>query len=460
MFGFMRRILGGAPCLPAPSTPGVPKARLDSATTVQHVAAEEPQDFVRRQTLLDRSEHIAGYSFSLVAKLQDRLSSRSATTRLAFDAALLTRLTLNGGASLLGQRLAFVKLAAESLNNPLLANLPAQNTVLLLELTQSNADWQWLAEHAADLQARGFLIGLHAQDASVLNCPLVSRADFLEVDVSGFDGLTLRELVAGSRKPIRPGPRPLRMIAGNLKSHDEFLFSQKCGFDYFHGPFVASQRTPRSATSGGINRMVVLPILNMVRADADFAMIAGQLKNEPTLSYKLLRYLNSPAMGLQIKIESLTEALALIGREKFYRWMSLLLFDFTNPSYQDRMLSERALTRGRTLELLAGQGQIPDCPELLFLTGLFSLLDTTLGLPMPELLAKAALPEPVSAALLGRAGALADALQLVALGDADGIAEAPRQALALQACGIDDAAYSVAATQALVWAHAALGSAE
>jgi EAL and modified HD-GYP domain-containing signal transduction protein len=282
----------------------------------------------------------------------------------------------------------------------------------------------------------------------------------LQVDVAGFDGLALRELVAGLRTAVRSRPSRMRLVARNLQSHDEFLFSAKCGFDYFHGPFMGSKGVQRAPVSGGINRMVVLPILNMVRADADFASIAEQLRSEPTLTYKLLRYLNSPAMGLQMKIESLTEALVLIGREKFYRWMSLLLFDFTNPSYQERMLAERALTRGRTLELLAGKGLIPNTPDLLFLTGLFSLLDLALGLPMPELLGKAALPEPVSSALLGQAGALADALQLVTLGEANAEPDPQGQAQALLACGIDDGAYTTAATQALVWAHAALGHAE
>jgi EAL and modified HD-GYP domain-containing signal transduction protein len=460
MFEFLRRIGGGAARAPAPQEARADAPEVGPFAPVPPAAAMPQQDFVRRETLLERSGQIAGYAFCLVLPLQDRLSRRGATARSAYDAALLTRLTLGGGASLLGQRLAFVSLAADSVNNPVLARVPAQNTVLMLDGIPADTDWQWLAAQASRLQAMGFFMGLQVQDASALDCPLLAELDFVQIDVAGLDGLGLRELVTGLRKHRSTARPRLRLVAHNLQSHDEFLFAQKCGFDYFHGPFVASQPGPRPAPSGGINRLVVLPILNMVRSDADFARIADQLKNEPTLSYKLLRYLNSPAMGLQVKIESLTEALSLVGRDKFYRWMSLLLFDFTNPSYQDRMLSERALTRGRTLELLAGQGRIPASPELLFLTGLFSLLDQTLGLPMADLLSKAALPEPVSQALLGQPGEIFDALQLVALGEADAALEAERQAQALWRCGIDDGAFAVAATQALVWAHDALGDAE
>jgi EAL and modified HD-GYP domain-containing signal transduction protein len=165
-------------------------------------------------------------------------------------------------------------------------------------------------------------------------------------------------------------------------------------------------------------------------------------------------------MGLQQPIDSLTQALVLIGREKFYRWLSLLLFDFANPTYRERALAERALARGRTLELLAGKGRIPKAPDHLFLIGLFSLLDVALGLPLQELLVKATLPDAVRDALLGKPGTHADALALAILGEADAAALPEQMAQALARCEIADAAYTAAAAEALVWASQALGDTE
>jgi EAL and modified HD-GYP domain-containing signal transduction protein len=206
--------------------------------------------------------------------------------------------------------------------------------------------------------------------------------------------------------------------------------------------------------------MVVLPILNMVSADDSFTAIANALRNEPVLTYKLLRHLKSPAMGLQVQIDNLTQALVVIGRAQFYRWMSLLLFDFTNPSYRERALSERALTRGRTTELLAGRGRIPNKPDPLFLAGLFSLLDQVLNLPLDELLEKTVLPEELVDALLYLRGPLGNALTLAILGDADRAPDPARMASTLLACGIDYDGLSVTAAQALIWAHTALGETE
>jgi EAL and modified HD-GYP domain-containing signal transduction protein len=155
-------------------------------------------------------------------------------------------------------------------------------------------------------------------------------------------------------------------------------------------------------------------------------------------------------VGLQKPVDNLTEALVLLGRDKFYRWTSLLLFDFEKPGYQESLLSERALTRGRTLELLAGKGRIPKLPEQLFLIGLFSLLDQALGRPMRELVEKAALPDRVRDALLGLPGRCTDALTLVSL-EADADTPADRLEQALNACGIDDETYASTVIDALVW---------
>ena len=467
MLGFLSRLWAKTPAVPPQSLASMAVGAVATAPArtaiAQPVAQPEDsgRDFVRRESLLERGERIAGYRFSLRATLQSRIARGEGVARRAYDAALLTRMALQGDSALLGQRLAFIGIAADALHDPHIDALPKPHTVLMLEPGTQAPRLEGTQARLAQLRQQGLLLGLCVQDAASLAGPLAQGMDFFEIDVSAFNGLELRELVAQlhARPSARAGQHAL-LVARGVPSHDDFLFCQKCGFDFFHGPFVSSGQGQKLPISGGINRMVVLPILNMVRADASFAAIAEQLKNEPTLSNKLLRYLNSPAMGLQMRVESLTDALVLIGREKFYRWMSLLLFDFTNPSYRERMLAERALARGRTLELLAGQGHIPPSRDALFLTGLFSLLDQTLDLPMAELLQKAALPEAVSAALLGQSGALADALHLVTLGESDAETDAASMAQALAQCGVDDRAFSAAATAALVWAHQALGSSE
>ena len=424
----------------------------------QSPSQKQPNSFVRREALLDRTQKLAGYEFSLLTTLQARQQRRSGVAKRAYDAALLTRLALPGMASLLGDRLAFVTLSADSVGNPQIDHLPARNTVLILEVGPDVTDWEGIAARLAELKQKGFFSGVRIHDAADAACPLIDGLDFIQIDVTSFDGIDLQSLAGRLKKKPAAGSSVPRLVARDVQSHDDFQFCGKCGFDFFQGPFITSGAVER-ATTGGVNRLAVLPILNMVRSDKDFDLIADQLRNEPTLTYKLLRYLNSPAMGLMQPIDSLKQALVILGREKFYRWISLLLFDFSTPTYRERSLAERALVRGRTLELLAGKGRVPNARDHLFLIGLFSLLDVSLGRPLSELLEKATLPDAVRDALLGKPGAHADALALAALGEADAATLPEQMAQALQRCGISDADYTPAAAEALVWANQALGDA-
>jgi c-di-GMP phosphodiesterase len=453
---FLRSLFGLGTKSPA-VTGGVPADRLRNpddfaqpdSNALRTNADGTHHSFVRRDAILNRAEQVAGYKFSLVTRLKARMIRRGGIAARAYDVALLTRLELHRAASLLGNRLALIRLSIESLDNQAIDRLPQDNTVLIFDLPGQTNDWEALATGLARLKEKGYRVGIRVADIADAECPLIATVEFVLIDVTQFNGLDLRTLTRKLKVARTEGGAAPRLVASDVQSDDDYQFCHKCGFDLFQGPFVASSANLRP-TRNTINRVAALSILNMLRTEQSYGAIASELKNEPTLSYKLLRYLNSAAVGLQKKVDSLTEALVLLGRDKFYRWTSLLLFDFEKPGYQEHLLSERALTRGRTLELLAGKGKVPQLPEQLFLIGLFSLLDRALGQPLPELIEKAALPDVVRDALLGHPGPCTDALALVTL-DADANTPAERLEQALNACGIDDETYAPIAVEALVW---------
>jgi EAL and modified HD-GYP domain-containing signal transduction protein len=424
-------------------------ARLNTQLPLKDASGQH--SFVRREAVLNRAERVAGYEFTLMTRLRTRMTRRGGTATRAYDAALLARLAMHDVPSLLGSRLAFVSLSIDSLDNETIDRLPKENTVLTFEMTSHSNDWNALGREFARLKEKGFCHGVHIFDAADTECPLLAESEFIQIDVTAFDGLDLRALTRRLKHLRTDGKPAPRLIAREVQSDDDYQLCFKSGFDLFQGPFVSSRDSLRP-THNTINRMTVLPILSMLRSDRNYSEIANQLKNEPTLSYKLLRYLNSAAIATHPHIDNLTQALVLLGRDKFYRWTSLLLFDIENPGYLEHLLSERALTRGRSLELLAGMGRIPRLPDQLFLIGLFSLLDRVLDRPLPELVVKAALPDVVRDALLGLPGPCTDALALVVLAEADTRTHPDLLARALDVCGVSDHDFSPIAAAALVWA--------
>jgi EAL and modified HD-GYP domain-containing signal transduction protein len=150
------------------------------------------------------------------------------------------------------------------------------------------------------------------------------------------------------------------------------------------------------------------------------------------------------------KVDEISQALQIMGRDRFYRWLSLLLFDFNQPGYQERVMNEQALTRARFMEMLAGQGNAPASTDQLFMTGLFSLLDVMMDRPLLEVLKQVALPEDVAAALKGEAGAMHDALLLTISAES---ADPQAIASAAEKCGLDATIITGIMIDALAWSQ-------
>jgi EAL and modified HD-GYP domain-containing signal transduction protein len=447
MLNALRKLFAEKPADPPP-------AATEAAPQAPAATAVRSHSFVCRLPLIDGEERIAGYQFGLPERLQARLQGGAGfeVQRRAYDDALLHNLAALGAEGLLGSRLAFVRLATSaSLDNPLIGRLPAANTVLMLPPPAMAAEVQAMGHRLGELHrhqlAHGWLFE-RSPEESMLPA-LAATADYAELAAGRFDGLEINTLLRGLAAAKPAGQAPMRFIAAGLASYDEYHLCAKGGFSYFAGPFV-SNRDDWHPPKSDINRFHVIDLLNQVRAGAEFGVIARHLQQDPVLSFRMLRYLNSPAIGLLTPVNTLEKALIVLGRERFARWLSLFLFDIKSPGYRERLLTEQALARARFLESLAGHGRLPAQPHSLFMLGLFSLLDLLMGQSMPDLLRQARLPEPIQAALLGEAGACRDALDL-AMATEGSAADAIETAAGR--CGLDALEVSCTSIRALKWAH-------
>ncbi len=450
MAGFFKRLMGKD----GPDTaPAEPVAESVPATPADGGKDAPAPSFVCREPLLDRKEGIAGYQFSMPEEVELRLQTDFEFLPRIYDDAVLRNLTALGDDALLGPRLAFVRLAPDSLDNPRIRKLPTTNTVLMLAPVRKEPLAEALQPQLAALRQAGYALGWLLRQPQVAQFPrlpeLAAAADYVQIDATGFTGMDLKEMLK-SIAALRPAGLPkLRLIAGGLNSFDEFNLYFRAGLDLFLGRFV-TQRENWHPPASNINRVRVFTLLNLLRSDTEVGAIAEELKLDPVLAFKLLRYINSPLMGLMSPVTGLDKALILLGREKFYRWLSLMLFDFRSPGYKERVLTEQALSRAAFLERLAGQGTVPAQADWLFILGLFSNLDLLMGQAMADLLLQAKLPAPVHDALLGEAGPFSDALQLALVAEGQSPTELQRHAAR---CGLHALPVSQCTMQVLAWAH-------
>ena len=456
MFDGIRRLMGNAPAESA-SQEAFQKlnavAPLKTAPKDTAATGHEASSFVCREAILDRNERIAGYEFALGRELQSRMLEKSALIRRVYDDAMLRNLAPLGVSSLLGNRFAIIRLSISSLKNPLLQSFANLNSVIMITPgTIGESDLPELRENLQHLEELGIKHGWTIDKPRPDLAEFLHKADLIEIESTALDGIQLKTMASEFR--ARKGKQ--KLIASELQTSDDFNLCFHSGFDYFMGPFVSSRENWHPAKSE-INRLRVFEALNMLRSGEEFDAIADCLRTDPILTFKLLRYINSPGIGLQQKINEISQALLLMGRDRFYRWLSLLLFDFSQTGFHELVLNEQALTRARFMESLAGKGGVPALADQLFITGLFSLLDVMMDRPLLDVLKQVSLPDAVSAALKGEAGAMRDALLL---GIAVESATPDAMNAAAAQCGLDAATVTELTIDAMAWSQQVISSAE
>lgn len=145
---------------------------------------------------------------------------------------------------------------------------------------------------------------------------------------------------------------------------------------------------------------VVVDLMNRVERQESLDSLERALKTDPTLVYRLLRYINSAALGLKVEVTALRQALLLLGYLPLLRWLSRMLLDAAAKEGASRPLVHLSVCRAFVMERVAvASGQAEQASEM-FLCGMFSLLHLLLRRPLAELTATLPIPERVRCSLL------------------------------------------------------------
>ncbi len=393
MFNFLKKLFQKA-------TPDAAQFRVDEDETA---AEETPAPrFLHREPILNKAQQIDAYEFSLERPQADTRREWLPSSRHFFDEALLTQLSDNRVSALAGKRLAFVSLRPDALGSPLLRGLPAANTVIsLLEGEDGNADTaNDIIAQGTGLKSTGFRLACPNTFADTPLAPLLQIADFITLSVTG---LAPPDMLAITRAEQKAFPSA-KLIARGVDSPELFDACKAMHFDYFLGRYLTQprqQREPNLSTQ----RIVVSELIGQLkRREPDFDKLAMIARQDLVLTIRLLRYINSAAMGLSHKIGSLEQAMTYIGHDGLYRWLTLLLFYNSKSSEVDQALRETALARARFCEQLARRRLSKTDCEQAFVAGMLSMADVLFQMPMQEALGHLGLPEDIQLALLEKKG--------------------------------------------------------
>lgn len=357
--------------------------------------------FVARQPILDRNRDIFAYELlyrdgflnaCTAASLDDASSQVIGDSCLVMGFDKLTR----------GKHI-FINVTEQVIGADYLALLPKQSVIELLEDVRPTDE---VLASCRRLKEEGFRIALDdfVYDPSL--DPLLELADLIKVD--------WRMHAPPGRARLVPKllARGLCVLAEKVETWDDYNEAAALGCRYFQGYFFSKPEVLKTRRLPAFELIHVQLLRELNRSEIDFDAVESLIKRETSLAYKLLRYINSAAMGIRSEVRSIRHAMVLLGHNAFRRWANLATVSSLSGGKTQELLLQ-ASVRGRLGELLAPDVRMADRDQELFLLGMFSLLDAFLDRPMRFIVEELGLSNDLEAALLLGKAPLASVLDMI-----------------------------------------------
>ena len=193
------------------------------------------------------------------------------------------------------------------------------------------------------------------------------------------------------------------MLAEKVETQEEYTEASKLGYSLFQGYFFCKPEM-MSHRKLPASKLAYLELLQAATAnEIDVQELAWKIKHEASLTFRLLRYLNSAAFGLRSEVHSVPHALSLLGERELRKWIAVICVGVMADGKPDELMTI-PLVRGRFCELLAPIAGMPSHANDLFLLGLLSVMDAILDQPLKTILADLPVRNEIKEALLAKTG--------------------------------------------------------
>jgi c-di-GMP phosphodiesterase len=353
--------------------------------------------FVGRQPIYDREMRVRAYELLFRSDTENRASfsdGDEASTEVIHG----TFMDL-GLDRIAGDKTVFINLTRNLLMSEGILAFPQNRVVLeVLEDVQIDDD---LLSALRLLSQKGYRIALDDFVYREGPQPLLALADIVKVDLGQLSNDELPRQ-AGELQRHR-----VKLLAEKVEDREQYDLCRDLGFEYFQGFYLCRPNVIRGRRVT-TNRLTVIQLINKLhRPELELRDLEEYIANDVSLSYHLLRFINSAYYGLSKPVESIHRAVVYLGRDAIRHWVTLLALRSLKDQHGDVLVN--ALIRARMCQLLAEKSNFLQYDSF-FTVGLFSTLEQILHAPMSEILRQLPMSEEVNAALTRREGAMGEAL--------------------------------------------------
>ena len=358
--------------------------------------------FIARQPIFDAAEQVIAYELLFRDGLQDAFPA-GMDPDLASSRVIADSLFLLGLDTMTAGKPAFINVTQELLLGDYVTLLPPELVVIeILETVEPTVEVIAACQRLVDA---GYRLALDDFTYAPKFEPLMELAAIIKVDFLATPPDQRADLAA------RVHTTKVQMLAEKVETRDDFDAAVAMGYGLFQGYFF-SKPVVLEQQSVPEFKMHYLELLREIHChELDLDALDAIIKRELSLSYRLLRHVNSPLLRSRTEICSIRHALVMLGNREVRKWVSFMALTGMGEDKPQELLVH-ALIRARFCEAHAGLIGNPGRADELFLMGLFSLLDAIVDRPLVEVVAELPIEGDIKAALGGEEGPLRDVLEL------------------------------------------------
>jgi EAL and modified HD-GYP domain-containing signal transduction protein len=361
---------------------------------------------VARQPILDRAKNLFAYELLLRDSL-DNIFPKNINEDVA-TAKIIEGLEFNLGLESLTQgSLAFINFTHDSIINgyPLLLD----KDKIVVEILETAKPGKKLLAACIDLKDKGYSIALDDYEHDSTWRHFFPYVDIIKLDYSLTSEQQFQEIITA----LKPFPH-IKLLAEKIETYAEFQHAITIGCEYYQGYFFSRPEIIKTVAFNPSQIAVVNLWSEINKAELDFKNITAIFEDDINLSFKLLRYVQSPIFKRDAAIQTIKQAIIVLGIVELKRFISLLFtaqFSIGKP----KALTIMALSRGRFCELMVNATLPINSQPSAFLIGLLSLIDAMVDGDIQELMDKLPLHQDMKDAIINRKGESANFLKLCEL---------------------------------------------
>lgn len=357
--------------------------------------------YAARQPILDKNKQLFAYELLFRDSLDNifpDIDGDEATSKMIEASRFNMGIT-----EFTGGKPAFINFTLETLNN----NYPEMLTPeeVVVEILETIKPGKRLLAHCKDLHEKGYTLALDDYIHQSVWQHFYPYIHIIKLDWQDIEIDTIHEI----KTAIAKYPH-IKLLAEKVETYEEYEQALDLGCELFQGYFFSKPEMVKTKNLSPSQISMAELLYETSKPELDLAGITSVFERDVTLSYKLLRYANSPIFRRRNEISTIKQALVILGSAELQRFIALMFAVSANPDKPSELI-KLSMARAKFCEMIATELKMD--ASIAFLTGLLSLIDAILDEKIESILETLPLSQEIKQPLLTKKGTLAEVIKLV-----------------------------------------------